>query len=92
VDGKPGQGETAVPRDLAGLVVAGGDEALAAGAGGEHHLVGDIILVGGGVAWALYNIVARRDSSGASPVVITHCQTLAGAVGVTLLSLTGSAT
>jgi len=39
-----------------------------------------------------YNIVARRDSSGASPVVITHCQTLAGAVGVTLLSLTGSAT
>ncbi len=56
--------------------------------GGGHRLWGDVLLVAGGVAWAAYNVVARRDGSGASPIVVTYYQTLAGAGGFVLLSLT----
>lgn len=55
--------------------------------GGEHHLLGDIILIAGGVVWAVYNLTAQRDRSGASPVVVTYYQTVAGAGGFVLLSL-----
>ncbi|WP_370972826.1 DMT family transporter [Amycolatopsis sp. cg9] len=55
---------------------------------GGHHLWGDLLLVAGGFAWAAYNVVARRDGSGASPIVVTYYQTLAGAGGFALLSLT----
>lgn len=54
---------------------------------GEHRLAGDALLVLGGVVWALYNIVARREGSGAPAVVVTYYQTLAGAGGFVLLSL-----
>jgi drug/metabolite transporter (DMT)-like permease len=57
------------------------------GGGGENHLWGDLILIAGGVVWAVYNLVARRDDSGASPIVITYYQTLAGAGGFVLLAL-----
>jgi drug/metabolite transporter (DMT)-like permease len=56
--------------------------------GGEHRLWGDVLLVAGGLAWAVYNLVVRRDGSGASPIVATYYQTLAGAGGFVLLSLT----
>lgn len=65
------------------VVVFGGS----GNAGGGHHLVGDLILLAGGIAWAAYNVVARRDNSGASAVVITYYQTVAGAGGFILLSL-----
>ncbi|QFU88359.1 DMT family transporter [Amycolatopsis sp. YIM 10] len=57
------------------------------GGGGEHRLWGDLLLLAGGVVWAVYNLVAQRDDSGASPIVITYYQTLAGAGGFVLLSL-----
>lgn len=53
----------------------------------EHHVIGDLFLLAGGIAWAAYNIVAQRDKSGSSPIVITYYQTLAGAAGFVLLSL-----
>lgn len=56
--------------------------------GGGHRLWGDVLLIAGGVAWAVYNIVVRRDSSAASPIVVTYYQTLAGAGGFVVLSLT----
>jgi drug/metabolite transporter (DMT)-like permease len=56
--------------------------------GGEHRLWGDVLLVAGGIAWAAYNLVGRRDGSAASPIVVTYYQTLAGAGGFVLLSLT----
>ncbi|MFE7717901.1 DMT family transporter [Nocardia rhizosphaerihabitans] len=57
------------------------------GAGGDHHLLGVVMLLAGGVVWAVYNLVAQRDDSGASPIVVTYYQTLAGAGGFVLLSL-----
>ncbi|SFW89897.1 DMT family transporter [Amycolatopsis australiensis] len=54
---------------------------------GGHHLLGDLVLVAGGVVWAAYNVVARRDGSGASPIVVTYYQTLAGAAGFVPLAL-----
>jgi drug/metabolite transporter (DMT)-like permease len=67
------------------LVVQNGSQS--APNGGDHRLLGDLILLSGGVVWATYNIVAQRDRSGASPVVVTYYQTLAGAGGFVLLSL-----
>jgi drug/metabolite transporter (DMT)-like permease len=55
---------------------------------GGHRLWGDVLLVAGGFAWAVYNLVARRDGSGASTIVVTYYQTLAGAGGFVVLSLT----
>lgn len=57
--------------------------------GGGHHLWGDVLLVAGGFAWAVYNLVVRR--SGVSSIVATYYQTLAGAGGFVLLSLTEAA-
>jgi drug/metabolite transporter (DMT)-like permease len=57
-------------------------------AGSEHRLWGAVLLVAGGVVWAVYHLVARRDGSGASPIVVTYYQTLAGAGGFVVLSLT----
>jgi drug/metabolite transporter (DMT)-like permease len=56
-------------------------------AGGGHRLIGDLLLLAGGIAWATYNIVAQRDRSGCSAVVTTYYQTVAGAAGFLLLSL-----
>lgn len=64
-------------------VVSSGPRGDSAG----HHLWGDLCLLAGGVAWAAYNVVAHRDDSGASAVVVTYYQTLAGASGFILLSL-----
>ncbi|MEU5263163.1 DMT family transporter [Amycolatopsis sp. NPDC021455] len=58
------------------------------GGGSEHRVWGDLILIAGGVVWAVYNLLARRDGSGATPIVVTYYQTLAGAGGFVLLSLT----
>ncbi|MEU4546934.1 DMT family transporter [Nonomuraea dietziae] len=55
---------------------------------GNDRLWGNLLLLAGGVVWAFYNLVAPRDTSGASPVVVTYYQTLAGAGGFVLLSLT----
>ncbi len=65
------------------LVVRGQPEG-----GGGHRLWGDLLLLAGGFAWAGYNLVVRRAGSGASPIVVTYYQTLAGAGGFVLLSLT----
>ncbi|WP_234348024.1 DMT family transporter [Streptomyces specialis] len=64
------------------IVQQGADES------GGNRLWGDVILILGGVVWAVYNLVARRDGSGCSPLVVTYYQTLAGAAGFLLLSLT----
>jgi len=53
----------------------------------EHHMIGDLLLLAGGIAWAAYNIVAQRDNSGSSALVTTYYQTVAGAAGFILLSL-----
>ncbi|KGM13978.1 DMT family transporter [Cellulomonas bogoriensis] len=66
------------------MVVAYGP---AASTGQDHHFVGILLLLLGGVAWATYNLVAQRDGSGCSAVVTTYYQTLAGAAGFILLSL-----
>lgn len=63
------------------VVSAGG------GNGGQHHLAGDLILLAGGVAWAVFNVVARSDVDGSSVLAVTYHQTLAGAGGFALLSL-----
>lgn len=52
----------------------------------EHRLVGDLLLIAGGFAWATYNIVAQRNSRGCSAVVTTYYQTMAGTVGFIPLS------
>lgn len=56
-------------------------------ASGDHRLVGDLLLIIGGVVWAAYNLLAQRDMSGASPLVVTYYQTMAGAAGFVGLSL-----
>ncbi|MEU8637423.1 EamA family transporter [Amycolatopsis sp. NPDC048633] len=80
------------PVRLAGMLVAVGGVWLVVrgqtGGGSDHRLWGDLLLVAGGLAWAVYNLVVRRDGSGASPIVVTYYQTLAGAGGFVLLSLT----
>ncbi|MDS0138680.1 MULTISPECIES: hypothetical protein [unclassified Amycolatopsis] len=60
---------------------------LVVGSAGAQSLWGDAFLIAGGLAWAAYNILARRDGSGTSPIVVTYYQTLAGAAGFVLLSL-----
>ncbi|MFF3909513.1 DMT family transporter [Streptomyces sp. NPDC001848] len=57
-----------------------------ASSGGSHRLLGDIVLLVAGVAWAAYNVVARRTSPGHSPLTSTYYQTVAGALGFVLLS------
>ncbi|PJE96247.1 EamA family transporter [Streptomyces carminius] len=80
------------PVRLLGMVLAIGGVWLivrdGASAPGGNRLLGDLLLIGGGVVWAVYNLVARRDRSGCSPLVVTYYQTLAGAAGFVLLSLT----
>jgi drug/metabolite transporter (DMT)-like permease len=79
---------------LAGMLIAVGGVWLivsdGAGDNGGGRLLGDLILVAGGVVWAAYNLLAQRDTSGASPIVVTYYQTLAGAGGFVLLSLVES--
>ncbi len=76
---------------LAGMVIAIGGVWLvvSSGAGDESgsRWWGDALLVLGGLVWAGYNLVAQRDTSGASPVVVTYYQTLAGALGFLAMSL-----
>ncbi|MFI0465606.1 DMT family transporter [Saccharopolyspora sp. 5N102] len=76
---------------LVGMLVAIGGVWLVVRDGatdhGADHLLGDVILILGGVVWAAYNLVAQRDKSGASPIVVTYYQTVAGAGGFVVLSL-----
>lgn len=65
------------------LVVDSGADSHA----GDHRLLGNMILLAGGVIWAAYNLVAQHEPSGASPIVVTYYQTLAGATGFAFLSL-----
>ncbi|SEF34214.1 Permease of the drug/metabolite transporter (DMT) superfamily [Amycolatopsis pretoriensis] len=77
------------PVRLAGMLLAlAGVWLVVREQSGGHRLWGDLLLVAGGFAWAAYNLVVRRDRSGASPIVVTYYQTLAGAGGFVLLSLT----
>ncbi|MFF1609111.1 DMT family transporter [Amycolatopsis sp. NPDC058278] len=75
------------PVRLTGMLLTVGGVCLVVRGNGTHSLWGDVFLIAGGVAWAAYNILARRDRSGASPIVVTYYQTLAGAGGFVLLSL-----
>jgi drug/metabolite transporter (DMT)-like permease len=80
-------------RQLLGMLVAVAGVWLVVDSGvgsGEtdHRLFGNVILLAGGVIWAAYNLVAQHERSGASPVVVTYYQTLAGAAGFGLLALT----
>ncbi|MGW2372219.1 EamA family transporter [Kitasatospora sp. NPDC001683] len=49
-------------------------------------MLGDVILLAAGVAWAACNVVARRTSLGHSPLTSTYYQTVAGALGSVLPS------
>jgi len=75
------------PVRLTGMLVAVAGVWLVVRDDGSHSLWGDAFLIAGGVAWAAYNVLARRDGSGASPIVVTYYQTLAGAGGFVPLSL-----
>ncbi|NUS16799.1 MAG: DMT family transporter [Streptomyces sp.] len=57
-----------------------------ASSGGSHRLLGDVILLVAGVAWAAYNLVARRTSTGHSPLTSTYYQIVAGALGFVVLA------
>jgi drug/metabolite transporter (DMT)-like permease len=76
---------------LAGMLVAMGGVWLVVQGAPEtnagHRMWGDALLIAGGGVWAAYNLMARRDSSGASPVVVTYYQTLFGAGGFIAMSL-----
>lgn len=75
------------PVRLAGMLLAVAGVWLVVRGDGSHSLWGDLFLIAGGAAWAAYNVLARRDGSGASPIVVTYYQTLAGAAGFVPLSL-----
>ncbi|MEU1663893.1 DMT family transporter [Streptomyces sparsogenes] len=64
------------------LVVRNGAEV-----GGGSRWLGDILLLLGGLAWAGYNVLGKRASTGQDAVGITYYQTLAGAAGFLLASL-----
>ncbi|MFI5676859.1 DMT family transporter [Streptomyces cellulosae] len=64
------------------LVVRNGAEV-----GGSARWAGDILLLFGGVAWAGYNVLTKRASSGQNAVSVTYYQTLAGAAGFLLASV-----
>ncbi|MBE8516521.1 DMT family transporter [Amycolatopsis sp. H6(2020)] len=75
------------PVRLTGMLLAVAGVWLVVRGDGSHSLWGDLFLIAGGAAWAAYNVLARRDGSGASPIVVTYYQTLAGAAGFVPLSL-----
>lgn len=58
------------PLRLTGMLVAVSGVGLVVRSAGAHSLWGDAFLIAGGLAWAAYNILARRDGSGASPIVV----------------------
>jgi len=64
------------------LVVRNGAEV-----GGSSRWAGDILLLLGGLAWAGYNVLTKRASTGQNAVSVTYYQTLAGAAGFLLASL-----
>ncbi|GAA3749816.1 DMT family transporter [Salinactinospora qingdaonensis] len=74
----------AVAMAMAGvyLVVRNG-----ADVGGDQRWAGDMLLLLGGVVWAVYNIVAKRSGSGQDPLSSTYHQMTAGAAGFVLASL-----
>lgn len=55
--------------------------------GGSSRWLGDILLLLGGVAWAGYNVLGKRASTGQDAMGVTYYQTLAGAAGFLLASL-----
>lgn len=54
---------------------------------GSHRLLGDLILLAGGLVWASYNIAASRSGKGHTALTVTYYQTCAGAAGFLLLAL-----
>lgn len=54
--------------------------------GGGSRWLGDILLLLGGVAWAGYNLLGKRASTGQDAMGVTYYQTLAGAAGFLLAS------
>lgn len=57
-----------------------------AGEGGEDRLLGDLLLLLGGVVWAVYNLTARAVSAQRSALTVTYYQTCAGAAGFLVLA------
>lgn len=55
--------------------------------GGTARWWGDILLVLGGVAWAGYNVLAKRSAGAVSALGVTYHQTVAGAAGFLAASL-----
>ena len=79
-------------RQLLGMLIAVAGVWLVVDSGADpgdtdHRLLGNLVLLAGGVIWAAYDLVAQHEGSGASPVVVTCYQTLAGAAGLSLLAL-----
>lgn len=83
-----GQGRATVSR-IAGMLLAMAGVWLivrqSAESSAPHRLLGDVILLAAGVAWAAYNIAASRSGKGHSPLTNTYYQTLAGAFGFLVL-------
>jgi drug/metabolite transporter (DMT)-like permease len=76
---------------LAGALAAILGVALVARVSFEEGLrpeaLGDILLIGSGLAWGLYNLGTKSLSSRYSPFTIVFWQSLIGAAGLALLSL-----
>lgn len=74
-----GQGRATVSR-IAGMLLAMAGVWLivrqSAESSAPHRLLGDVILLAAGVAWAAYNIAASRSGKGHSPLTNTYYQTL----------------
>ncbi|MFD5732514.1 DMT family transporter [Streptomyces sioyaensis] len=83
-----GQGKVTVSR-VAGMLLAMAGVWLivrqSAESSAPHRLLGDVILLVAGVAWAAYNIAASRSGKGHSPLTNTYYQTIAGAFGFLVL-------
>lgn len=58
-----------------------------AGAGGEHALLGNVILCGTGVVWAFYNFATRSVVNRYPAVTVSLYQTLAGSLAFIPLAL-----
>lgn len=54
--------------------------------GGTARWVGDILLLLGGLAWAGYNVIVKRASTGQTAIGVTYHQTVAGAAGFVVAS------
>ncbi|MGX2993514.1 DMT family transporter [Streptomyces sp. JNUCC 64] len=64
------------------LIVRNGAEV-----GGSARWFGDVLLLLGGLAWAVYNVLVKRAGAGQDALTITYYQTLAGAAGFLVAAL-----